>query len=104
MRFATLLTLGLTLTLLAPALSAEPGPACIKSRGEARARVIGYDHVVIIDNRCDRPATCVITTDVAPDPITATVDAKKTVELTTYRGSPASTFTPKVECKQTRSP
>lgn len=92
--------LPLALLLLAtPALTRADTPSCIKSRGEARARALGYDHVVVIENGCGKPAACTITTDVAPDPITAKVDAKKTVELTTFRGSPASTFKPKVVCK-----
>ncbi len=64
------------------------------------ARALGYDHVVVIDNGCDRAAACTVSTDVAPDPIQATVDAKKTVELTTFRSSPASTFKPKVEVRR----
>lgn len=90
-----------TLALLAIAADAraEPTPACVRSRGEARARVIGYDHIVIIENGCDKSVSCVISTDVAPDPITVTVEAKKTVELATFRGSPATVFKPKVECK-----
>lgn len=94
-----LAALAFTLLALAAGAQPKPSPACIKSRGEARARVIGYDHVVIIENGCDKPAECVISTDVAPEPITATVEAKKTVELTTFRGSPATVFTPKVTCK-----
>jgi hypothetical protein len=39
-----------------------------------------------------------VSTDVAPDPIRADVPAKQTVELTTFRSSPASVFKPKVEC------
>ena len=61
--------------------------------------MVGYDHVVIIENGCEKAAECVISTDVAPEPITATVPARSKVELTTFRGSPASVFTPKVECK-----
>lgn len=95
-----LLALPVLLTL-APETRAQqkPTPACIKSWGEARARALGYDHVVVIENGCDKPASCVITTDVAPEPIQATVEAKKKVELTTFRSSPATAFKPKVECK-----
>jgi hypothetical protein len=93
--------LALALVALAPATRAEPkaSPACIKSWGEPRARAIGYDHVVVIENNCDKPASCVISTDVAPEPIQATVDPKQRVELTTFRNSPATAFKPKVECK-----
>ena len=52
-----------------------------------------------IENGCDRPAICVVSTDVAPEPIQATVPARQRVELVTFRGSPASAFKPKVECK-----
>lgn len=92
---------GLLVLALAPETRADqkPAPACIKSWGEARARALGYDHVVVIENGCDKPASCVITTDVAPEPIQATVEAKKKVELTTFRSSPATAFKPKVECK-----
>ena len=94
-----LLPLALLLLALPAVGQADTTPACIHSRGEARARALGYDHVVTIENACDKAATCTVSTDVAPDPITAKVDAKKTVELTTFRGSPASTFKPKVSCK-----
>lgn len=85
---------------IAGAARAEPkkNPACVKVSSEARARPVGYDHVVTITNSCERAAACVVSTDVAPDPIRATVDPKKTIELTTFRGSPARVFTPKVEC------
>jgi len=101
MKRPTSLLAAAALALLALAAHAQPkpGPGCIKSRGEARARALGYDHVVVIENGCDRAADCVVSTDVAPEPITATVEARKTVELTTFRGSPASVFTPKVSCK-----
>jgi hypothetical protein len=93
----------LGLVALAPAATRaeqpRATPACIKSRGEVRARVIGYDHIVVIENGCDKRAACVISTDVAPEPIDATVEPKQKVELTTFRGSPASAFKPKVECK-----
>lgn len=92
----------LATALFAPLIAADPGPACVKSRGEARARVIGYDHVVILESGCDRKATCVVRTDVAPEPITAEVPPRKTVELTTFRGSPATAFTPRVECELSR--
>lgn len=93
---APTLVLGLVV-LAAPAL-AEKNPACIRWRAQPVATGAGYNHVVTIENGCDEPAACVISTDVAPDPIQATVPAKQKVELTTFRGSPASTFKPRVEC------
>lgn len=92
--------LGLAIAAFVPPSWAQPKPtpACIRSRGEARARAVGYDHVVTIENGCDRAAACAVSTDVAPEPIHATVEAKQTVELTTFRNSPASVFKPRVEC------
>ncbi|APR85580.1 Hypothetical protein A7982_10929 [Minicystis rosea] len=77
----------------------KPELTCVKSSGEARARALGYDHVVTIENGCDKAVACTVSTDVAPEPIQATVDAKKTIELTTFRNSPASVFKPKVGCR-----
>lgn len=77
----------------------EPPPACLKSWGETRARAVGYDHIVIIDNACPKPAACVVTTDVAPEPLRVTVTAGARIELTTFRGSPATAFTPRTDCK-----
>jgi hypothetical protein len=85
------------LVLSAPAL-ADKNPPCIRSWAQVVRTAFGYNHVVGIQNGCDRPASCVVSTDVAPDPIQATVPAKEKVELTTFRGSPATTFKPKVEC------
>jgi hypothetical protein len=85
------------LVLSAPAF-AEKNPACVRWWGQTVSAGIGYNHVVGIQNGCDKPAACVVSTDVAPDPIRATVPAKEKVELVTFRGSPASTFKPKVEC------
>lgn len=73
-------------------------PACITWRSQAVLAPLGRNHVVTIENGCDKPASCIVSTDVAPDPIQATVPAKQTVELVTFRGSPSSTFTAKVEC------
>ncbi|MFT3775667.1 MAG: hypothetical protein QM820_60745 [Minicystis sp.] len=83
----------------APRAQPKPAPTCVKSWGEARARALGYDHVVTIENGCDKPAKCTVSTDVAPEPIEATVPAKQKIELTTFRSSPATAFKPKVDCK-----
>ena len=83
--------------LTVPALA--DNPACVRWWPLTVHMGIGYNHVVGIENDCDRPAACVVSTDVAPDPIQATVSPRQKIELTTFRGSPASTFKPKVECK-----
>jgi hypothetical protein len=74
-------------------------PACVRFWGQTVAAYPGYNHVVGIENSCDKPVDCVVSTNVAPDPIHATVAAKDKTELITFRGSPTYQFTPKVECK-----
>jgi hypothetical protein len=93
--FFALLTLG---ALAAPA-HAEDTPACVRWWGQTVRAGVGYNHVVGIENTCDRAAACVVSTDVAPDPIQATVSPKQKVELTTFRGSPSYAFKAKVTCK-----
>ena len=78
---------------------AEKTPACIKWWGQTVQTSAGNNHVVGIENGCERPASCTVSTDVAPDPIQATVQPKQRTELVTFRGSPAFTFKPKVDCK-----
>jgi hypothetical protein len=92
---ALLGTLGIGLAVPA---RAEKTPACIRWWGQTVSTPGGYNHVVGIDNGCDRPASCAVSTDVAPDPIQASVPARQKVELVTFRGSPASAFKPKVTC------
>jgi hypothetical protein len=86
------------LVALSPAALAQKTPACVRWWQQTVAAGIGYNHVVGIENSCDKPAACVVSTDVAPDPIKATVGPKQKTELVTFRGSPASTFKAKVEC------
>jgi hypothetical protein len=84
---------------LAAAARAEGTPGCVHWWGQTVVMGRGYNHVVGVENRCARPVACVITTDVAPDPIQATVAPAERTELTTFRGSPAYAFRPHVECK-----
>jgi hypothetical protein len=101
-RLAALASIAIvTLLALAPATQAQPKPmpACVKTSSEVRARAVGYDHLVAIENTCEKPAACTVSTDVAPEPLQVTVEPKKTVELTTFRGSPAREFKPTVSCK-----
>jgi hypothetical protein len=88
----------LALVALAPAARADKTPACVRWWQQTVAVGYGYNHVVGIENTCDKPVACAVSTDVAPDPIKATVAPKEKTELVTYRGSPASTFKAKVEC------
>ena len=78
----------------APAL-----PACVAIKTASRYVPYGYNHVVIVTNGCARAATCQVSTDVNPEPRSVDVPASQTVEVTTFMGSPSSTFTAKVTCK-----
>jgi hypothetical protein len=85
--------------LSAAATRADETPACIRVSTMVRASMPGYDHIVTLESSCTRTAACEVSTDVAPDPIHADVEAKQRVDLVTFRGSPASTFKAKVACK-----
>jgi hypothetical protein len=73
-------------------------PSCVHWSGITVATAVGYNHVVRIDNACDRAATCTVSTDVAPTPIQAAVPPKQRVELVTFRRSPAYTFKARASC------
>lgn len=73
-------------------------PECVSFRAYT-VYGAGYDHVVRIENKCTKRARCEVATDVNPNKITTTVDAKKHVDVVTFRGSPASKFTATVLCR-----
>jgi hypothetical protein len=73
--------------------------ACVASWGEARYRNAGYDHIVHIQNRCEKTVLCRVTTNVNPDPVEGTVAPREEREVLTFRGSPAREFVPKVDCR-----
>src|SRR5688572_30118871 len=81
-----------------PAADRAQNPECVRWRSEVRYRNAGYDHVVILQNACDAPAVCTVTTNVNPDPISAQVAPGQVTEVLTFRGSPASTFDARVQC------
>jgi len=91
-------------TLASPAARAEADagasalPACIAVGVEARYVPYGYNHIVSLRNGCSRAAACTVATDVNPQPTSATVAAGSTVDVLTFSGSPAKTFTPRVSC------
>ncbi len=102
---ATLVVAGLA-GLLALAVEARVARAddvtaakCIRVRGEARYRALGYNHIVIVTNTCAAPAECDVSTDVNPQPTHVSVPGGGEVEVTTFLGSPARVFVPKAECK-----
>jgi hypothetical protein len=81
----------------------ERGPApatdCVKVTSEARYVAYGYDHVVTLENTCDRAMRCQVSSDVNPTPAAVELAKGETKSVLTYRGSPASEFKAKAECK-----
>jgi hypothetical protein len=84
----------------APDAGADAGgiPACVQVQTDARYVPYGYDHIVTLTNGCSKPATCSVSTDVNPQPITAEVASGTTVEVVTFKGSPQTTFVARVTC------
>ena len=72
---------------------------CVDAWGEARYRNYGYDHVVHLRSRCRVRVVCEVSTNVNPKPVRASVPAGESVEVLTFRGSPARDFTPNVSCE-----
>ncbi len=106
-RLVGIVTVGGLLTLATaavPRASLADGPtdsaaACISVRPEARYRGLGYNHIVHVQDTCATPAECDVSTDVNPQPSHVSVPAHGEVEVTTFLGSPARVFVPKVDCK-----
>jgi hypothetical protein len=73
-------------------------PACITVRAEARYGAAGYNHIVYLTSTCEKAYVCAVSTDVNPQPTTVTVPPKRTVDVVTFLGSPATVFVPKVSC------
>lgn len=91
----------LVLTLAADAGAPSPAqalPACVHVRADSRYVPYGYNHIVVIENGCSKPAACTVSTDVVPQPQNVDVPARKTAEVITFMGSPQQSFTPKVRC------
>lgn len=90
-------------SLLAAAQGDDPNAAkkdCYEVRGEARYRALGYNHVVIVTNLCDKALSCQVWTNVDPSPRQSLqVAAKVSAEITTRLGSPAASFSAYAECK-----
>ncbi len=90
----------LAVGLLASVAFADDDTAdkCIRATPEARYRGLGYNHIVHVANVCKVPAECDVSTDVNPQPTHVTVAGRDKVEVTTFLGSPARVFVPKVVC------
>jgi hypothetical protein len=100
---AIMLRLALAFALVASAAvghepDAEAADSCIRYWGEVRYGALAYNHIVHIANSCTADAECVVSTDVNPDEQRVTVGGKSEVLVTTFLGSPARTFKPKVAC------
>ncbi len=80
----------------------EGNPSCIEYMAKARYVGIGFEHRVYVRNACEKPAECVVTTDVNPERMRARVDANTIMTFITYRGSPAYTFVASVQCELVR--
>jgi hypothetical protein len=74
-------------------------PKCVHVRSEARFSGFGYDHLVEVENGCEKPASCSVSTDVNPQPQPVQLNVGEKQSVVTFRGSPASTFKPDVTCK-----
>ena len=90
--------LGAARPALSAGPSADPAAACIRVQAEARYRALGYNHVVRVADVCPIAAECDVSTDVNPQPVHVAVPARSEIEVTTFLGSPARVFTPKVVC------
>jgi hypothetical protein len=82
-----------------PSARAE-GLVCIGMAAQAIYNGAGYNHIVYLTNRCPGVAVCDVSTDVNPEPSHVTVPVNATIEVVTFLGSPARTFTPKVACRR----
>jgi hypothetical protein len=102
--FAALLLCGAGIAARATADDGERGPAtppadCVKASSEARYAAYAYDHIVTLENTCEKPMVCEVTTDVNPTPATVELAKGETKSVLTYRGSPAREFKAKSDCK-----
>jgi hypothetical protein len=105
-----LVSLGTALTGMVP-WGAAPGPgergaeplssvpACLKVTTSAPFRGIGYDHVVTLQSSCSATADCSVKTDVNPTASEVVVPPSQSVDVVTWRGSPAYEFHADVTCK-----
>jgi hypothetical protein len=71
---------------------------CVTFTTQARY-IAGFDHLVHLTSACEKVAECRVSTNVNPKEqvVRLAPGAKETV--LTFRGSPASTFTAKVDCR-----
>lgn len=76
-----------------------PDPtACVTHTTEARY-IMGFNHLVHIDNTCEKSVQCSVSTDVNPEPQVVNLAAKSKTTVVTFKGSPARTFRATVQCQ-----
>jgi hypothetical protein len=101
-RFASVVVLGLLAVALAPRAEAQSAASCIHVLAQARYGASGYNHIVHVANSCGVAFSCLVSTDVNPEPQTVVVGPNSQTEVNTFLGSPARVFTPKVACVAAR--
>jgi hypothetical protein len=74
-------------------------PTCIQVHASAPYGNAGYDHIVTLDNGCEKNAACLVSTDVNPDAIAVDIAPGDTKRVITFRGSPARKFHAHVSCR-----
>jgi hypothetical protein len=67
---------------------------------DVQYRNYGYDHMVYIQNQCERAVACVVSTDVNPKPIAVHVEPGAIEAVVAYRGSPWQVFQAEVTCRE----
>jgi len=76
----------------------SPIPACVRVETQSRWVPYGYNHIVILENGCSKPAACTVSTDVNPDKQKVEVASGTSVEVNTFMASASATFTAAVAC------
>jgi hypothetical protein len=84
--------------LMVPWPAAGASAPCVTVTTEAIYRNYGYDHIVHLSSGCAGTVTCVVTTDVSPEPQRVTLEPKGHADVLTFRGSPARAFTAHADC------
>jgi hypothetical protein len=93
-----LIVSALTVALAPLAVAAPSADKCIKFWAEARYGALAWNHLVHVANICPAAAECAVSTDVNPEPQQVAVAGNTEVIVSTFMGSPARTFTPRVKC------
>ena len=81
-----------------PLLAQSSRPACVTYAMEARFVGLAYNHIVHLASGCSVAKSCTVATDVNPEPQVVTVPPGSTIQVVTFIGSPARTFTVSVQC------